>query len=355
MVTAGSDRNPYTGGSEGAPPSPPPGGYRGARRVTPAQPDPVVTAPTPKVRPSRLSWITLGAAAVFALVLLGMWAAGATDAIYATATVGFQVAVAIAVVASLAAPGGRTLGVVALALVVLVNVGTIGAASAIGHPPGTTSTTTDPEDDYWAAYPGIRGQGEYEILDRTSLEVAARQGDDLLAAIRSRLSREYGFEWVQGVAGGIRAERNGYGGESMLVQYTSVTWATTEPITDYELKLDVMSTIDEVLAEHGFWGAVSFNEPSSGFDPAYIERLYGSTNPRTQSLWEWYSDNEPEPIRFYADISDLTFDDGRFRAAREAQVAGTAEPLEGLLLFVYIPEVLSEADVAEFQERMKDY
>ena len=354
MVSAKGDRSLYSGGSEGAPPSPPPGGYRGARRVTPVAP-PVVSEPPPKVRPSLLSWLALGAAAVFGFVLLGMWGAGATDAIYAAATVAFQVAVAIAVVAALAAPRGRAVGPIALALVLLVNVGTIGAASAVGHHPGSASETADPEEDFWAAYPGIRGQTESEILARTSLEVAAGQGDALMAAIRARLSREYGVEWVQGVGSATRTERNGYGGESMLVQFTSVTWATTEPVTDYDLKLEMMGTIDEVLEEYGFWGMVPFNDPDSGFDPAYIERLYGSTSPRTQALWEWYTDNEPEPILFYAHIYDLTFDDGRFRAAREAQVAGSNEPLEGLLLSVLIPEVLSEADVEEFRERMQAY
>jgi hypothetical protein len=354
MVSAKGDRTQYSGGSAGAPPSPPPGGYRGARRV-PDAPPPLVAAPAPPFRPSALGWIALAAAALLGLVLLGMWGAGATDAIYGVVTLAFQLGVAITVVAALVDRRGRALGSIALAIVLLVNVGTIGAASAIAHHPGSVTAAPDPEADYWAAYPGIRDQSEDEILARMSLEQAVSAGDQLMAAIRSRLSSEYGFEWVQGIEGGTRNERNGYGGESMLVQYDSGNWATTEPITDYEQKLDVMDTIDEVLEDYGFWAAISFNEPSSGFDPAYIERLYGSTDPRTQPLWEWYSDNYPEPLLFYATVSDLTHDDGRFRAAREAQVAGTTEPLEALIISVLIPEVLSEADVAEFQERMADY
>jgi len=317
---------------------------------------PPVVAATPKVPPSRLSWIALGAAVVLAFALLIMWAAGATEAIYGVATLAIQFAVVIAVVAALADKRGRAVGSIALAIVLLVNVGTIGAASAIGHHPGSATAASDPEDDYWAAYPGISGWSEDEILARISLEDAVAESDALMAAIRSRLTRDFGFEWVQGIPGTIRNERNGYGGESMLVQYTSVTWATTVPITDYDLKLDVMYAISDVLVEYGFWSAVAFNEESSGFDPAYIERLYGSTNPRTQPLWEWYSDNEPGPIHFYASISDFTHDDdGTFRAAREAQVAGTAEPPEGLQIAVLLREVLSEADVEEFRERMQAY
>jgi hypothetical protein len=356
MVSTRGDRSQYSGGSEGAPPAPPPGGYRGARRVPTAAPPPAAAAAPPKPSASLLSWIALGAAVLFALVLLSMWAAGATPSIYGVAMLAVQLAVVIAVVAALADKRGRALGSIALAIVLLVNVGTIGAASAIGHHPGTASAASDPEDDYWAAYPGISGQSEDEILDRISLEDAVAESDALMAAIRARLTRDFGFEWVQGIPGNIRNERNGYGGESMLVQYTSVTWATTVPITDYDLKLDVMYTISDVLVDYGLWSAVAFNEESSGFDPAYIERLYGSTDPHTQPLWEWYSDNDPGPIHFYASISDFTHDDdGTFRAAREAQVAGTAEPPEGLQIAVLLREVLSEADVDEFTERMQDY
>lgn len=355
MVTPSSDRRAYVGSSAGAPPPPPPGGYRGARRVP--LPPPVEAAPDPRPAPSVLSWIALVAAALFALVLLVLWGTGATSAIYAVGTLAVQLAVAIAVVAALTDPRGRRLGGIALALVLVVNIGTIGAASAIGgHPTPESVAAPDPADDYWAAYPGIQGQTTEEILARPSLEEVQRLGDELLAAIRERLTAEFDVDWVEGVPGGIRPERNGYGGESMLVQYLSSNWATTTPVADYDLKLEMMAAIDEVLAEYGWWYLFSFNDPSSGFDPAYLERLYGSTDPRTQPVWEWYSDNEPDPMRLYATLTDLSLDDdGTFRAAREAQVAGTAEPLEGLRIMVLVPEVLSEADVEEFLDRMEDY
>jgi hypothetical protein len=354
VVSPRGDRSRYTGASQGAPPPPPPGGYRAARRVPPPPP-PAVPASAVKVRSSILSRIALGAAATLALVLLIMWAARATGAIYAGVTLALQLAVVVAVVAALVDIRGRRLGGIALAIVLVINVGTIGAASALNFHPGSV-VTADPEADHWAAYPGISGQSESEILARPSLEEVQRTADVVLAAVRARLTSEFGFEWVEGVAGGIRPERNGYGGESMLVQYTSENWATTTPVTDFELKHEVLDVIDDVLAEHGFWYLIAFNEPSSGFDPAYIERLYGSTDPRTQPLWASYSENEPDPLRFYVNISDLTHDDdGSFRAAREAEVAGTAEPLEGVQISFLALQVLSEADLEEFQERMQDY
>ncbi len=78
----------------------------------------------------------------------------------------------------------------------------------------------------------------------------------------------------------LRPERNGYGGESMLVEFTSASWATVEPIQDYERKLEVMAAISEVVTDHGLWSLYSFNDPTaSGIDPAMIAKHYGSDDP----------------------------------------------------------------------------
>ena len=88
----------------------------------------------------------------------------------------------------------------------------------------------------------------------------------------------------------------------------------------------------------------------------YVLRGSDCTDPRTQVEWEWYTEDYEGEVWFYAGITDLANDtDGSFRTAREAQTAGTDEPLEGLRLFVIIPEALSESDVEEFRDRMADY
>ena len=249
---------------------------------------------------------------------------------------------------------GRPSVVFTIVLVAIIVGGVVIAGIA-----GTVSSLSGPDGplaDDWSRYPGTYSTDPREVLASASKEEVLDDVYALQEEFRDRLRDEYGFIWIQDYPERIEPEDNGYGGESMLVQYDSGNWATTVPITDYDLKLEVLDVIDEVLAEYEFWSMIAFNEPSSGFDPAYIERLYGSANPRTQSLWESYTDNDPGPILFYATISDLTHDDdGRFRAAREGQVAGTQEPIEGLLISVLIPEVLSEADVEEFQRRMEDY
>ncbi|QNO36993.1 hypothetical protein H4J02_11050 [Protaetiibacter sp. SSC-01] len=348
------ERGQYVGGAEGAPPPPPPGGYRGAVRVA----APASAAPGPDAaprRPSVLGWSVLGAAIAFAFVLLIMWAAGATAAIYGVVTLALQLALVVAVVAALVNARARTLGAIALAVALVVNVGTIGAASAL-RPGAAQQAGSDPEDDHWAAYPGIKGQTEEEILERASLEEVQATAEDAMAAIRERLTEEFGFAWVPGAEADIRAERNGYGGESMLVSFSSDTWSTVEPVRDHALKLAAMAAIEEVLYEFGFYALTPLNDPSTGFDPDYLVRFYGSDDPRTQTDWEWYTDDWPGPMRFYANVTDLTHDaDGSRRAAREAVVAGTDEPVEGLRIGFLVPEVLSESDRDEFATRMDEY
>ena len=310
----------------------------------------------PRSRPNLGGPLVLGAAGLFAFILLIMWAAGATSAIYGVAMLALQLALLIGVIAVILSPRGRgrRLGSIALAITLFVNVGTIGAASAVTRPPAA-AVAADPEADHWAAYPGIQGQTAEEILDRASLEEVSRVGDEVLAAIRDRVTARFGYDWVRGVPGTTRAERNGYGGESMLVTYDSDNWATTQAITGYDQKLEVMAAVDDAILDVGFSDLYSLNDPANGFDPSVLENFYGSTDIRTQAVWEWVSADGAGLIRVYATLTDLSVDDGRFRATREGQVAGTGEPLEGLRISIYAPEVLSEADVDEFLDRMADY
>src|SRR5690606_29924500 len=172
----------------------------------------------------------------------------------------------------------------------------------------------------------------------------------------ARLTQEYGFTWVQIYDEDTRPERNGYGGSSMLVQYSSTGWATVEPVSGYAFKLDVMRTIEDVLIENGLSSLYPLNDPATGIDPKAIAKLYGETDPRKQVLWEWYADAYPDPARFYAVMTDLANDaTGEYRASREATSARTGEPLEGLQLGVVADELLTEADEQAFRDAMDEY
>lgn len=356
-LTEGGAR--YVSNSEGAPPLPPPGGYRAAQRRGTDDPqvaDHRAAAAGPR-RTNAIGWVSLCAAILFAFTLLVLLGIGLTDVIYGPTILALQLALIGAVVAALITARGRLLGIVALAVVLLFNVATVGGLAAL-----RTSATgaydggkTD-EQRLWEAYPGIKDRDPRSILNSPSLEDVRALSEDVLAEVRARLTAEYGFEWVQVTDEVLRPERNGYGGESMLVQYTSPQWMTTTPVTGYEHKRAVMTTVSEVLLEQGFWEMFAFNEPTSGISPDVIEKMYGAADPREQVVWEWYSDNYPDPTRFYADITDLANDrTGDYRAAREAQSARTGEPLEGLSLTVLADELLSVEKRDAFESALGAY
>lgn len=352
----------YTAGSEGAPPVPPPGGYHGARRTLAPSNGPgtiasSAEAPAEKQPANAIGWVALVAAILFALVLLGALLAGGTDLLYGVTMLTLQLVVLGVIVAALLTPRGRVLGASALVLTLLLNVATVGAMSALQtSASGSYDGQKTDEQKHEEAYPGIKDVPAGEILAQPSLEDVRAQSDAALAEIRSRLSDRYGYTWTEVGPEDLRPERNGYGGESMLVQYISVPWMTNEPIQDYDRKLAVMRVIEDVLIERGMYGMYSFNDPSSNLDDTILQKFYGTTDPRTQHTWEWYTDNYPDPLRFYAVLYDLANDPAdELRAEREAETTGTGEPLEGLQIYFLAPELLSDADRAEFQERMQAY
>ncbi|MFJ6533373.1 DUF4064 domain-containing protein [Microbacterium sp. NPDC091662] len=353
----------YVTGTEGAPPVPPPGGYRGARREAfGSPPSPTATTAVPTVEPKKpanaLGWIALTASILFALILLGTLIAGGTDLLYGVTMLALQLVVVAVIAAALFSARGRMLGAIALVVTLLFNVATVGGMSALQtSASGNYEGTKTAAQKHAEAYPAIKGTDPQQTLSQQSLEEVREQAEALFADVRARLTEEFGYSWMPVGDEDLRPERNGYGGESMLVEFSTTAWATNEPIQDYDRKLEVMAVISEVVIEHGLWDLYSFNDPSvSGIDPAMIAKLYGSDDPRTQTTWEYYTENYPDPLRFYATINDLSNDDdGGFLAAREAQNALTGEPLEGLQLAVIASGVLSEADRAEFQEKLQEY
>jgi hypothetical protein len=348
----------YVVKSDGAPPLPPPGGYRGARRVPAPGAAPIPPPPrAPRPRPGLLGWIALGASGLFALALVLAFALGATDALYGATFLAFQLLVVGLVVAALVTARGRTLGAWSLALVLLINVGTVGALSATrtSAEGGYAGTRTE-EERFLEEHPGVKGERLEDTLGRPSLEEVRATADALSAEIRDRLTAEYGYTWADPLPEDLRPERNGYGGESMLVRFGSEVSATNEPIRGHDRKLAVMRTIDDVLASHDWWGMIAFNDPDQGLDPSILEKFYGSADPRTQVTWEWYSESPDGLVAVYATMTDLSHDaTGEWRTTRDADHARTGEPLEGLQIMFYAERLLSEADEDEFERRMSEY
>ncbi|MGW8482533.1 hypothetical protein ACWGJP_05300 [Microbacterium sp. NPDC055903] len=362
MVDHEKQRARYVTNAEGAPPVPPPGGYRGARRAQDihppvATPGTVAHAAEERQPANALGWIALVSGILFAVILLGTFLAGATDAIYGVTMIAVQLLVVAVIIAALVTPRGRVLGAIALSIALVLNVATVGAMGALQtSASGNYDGAKTEEQKHAEAYPGIKDVSNSTVLSQPSLEEVRATSEEALEAIKARLSSEFGYTWSPAGDEDLRPERNGYGGESMLVQYTSQVWGTNEPIQDYDRKLEVMAVIDDVIADYGMWGIVSLNDTSSGLDAGMIEKLYGSSDPRTQDSWEYYSDDYPGPRRFYATIDDTSHDEtGEFLRSRQAQADRTGEPLEGLQILFIAPQLLSEEDREEFEQKLEEY
>ncbi len=394
-----SDPPRYVSDSAGAPPLPPPGGYRGARRSLLGQvplPVPVSgslsedaqrprrnadrdetgfpaedrvsspsslalrprsTTPAEAPKKSPLGWIALGAVILFAVVMLILLAVGNADAFFGATMLVLQLVVLGLVIAALATRGGRVLGAAALTVALVLNVGTLGALSAVRvAATGSYAGHKTDKQKLWEAYPGIKDKDPNSFLNQQSLEQLQGLGDETMSDVRAQLTAKYGFTWVKVGDAQERPERNGYGGESMLVRYTSPVWATTQPVTGYAHKLEVMQTVESIIEQHGWRGMVAFNDPSSGVDPSVISKMYGGATPETQVDWEWFSDDEPDPGWFYATMTDLANDKtGDYRASREQTSQRTGEPLEGLQLAVVGRYMLSETKVDAFTKALTKY
>lgn len=355
----------YVSNSEGAPPVPPPGGYRGAAR--PRGPEQVLgvaaepaTVSVPGLQKPRETWfgrLVLGVAAVFAVVLIVMGAVGSPDALFAVTTLAVQALVVGLVVAGLVSTGSRRFSAIALAVALVFNVATMGAVSSSrSSMAGSYDGHKSADEKLWEQYPGVKDTAPDILLAQPSLEDVRARSEAVMAEIRQALTDRFGYTWSGPTPEDLSPVRNGYGGESMLQAYRSGEWTTNEAVTGVTQKLAVMEVIDDVIRSSDMAGMRSLNDPETGVDPSMLEKFYGGTDISTQPVWEWYSYAYDGYSRMYADVYDLSLDDGgTFTQSRQAAHDRTGEPLEGVQLAFYADALLSEADVDAFREKLKNY
>ena len=361
-------RTKYLGGTDGAPPLPPAGGYHGARRtgsgldaaagLRTASGDLTYTLPGDRSKKpvNAIGLVAITATVLFVIFLLLMMGAGGTDTLYGPTLLVLQFVVIGVIVAAVVTRRGRMLGAIALAVTLVFNVATVGAMGAlVSAATHKYDGTKSEEQKHAEAFPGVK-DAEGDPLNGPSLEDVQKQGDELMAEARKRITAKFGYQWVQAGTVDISPERNGYGGESMLKRYTSTTWTTSTPVQDNNRKREIMRIIDQVLLERDMYDLYPLNEVDAGISPDMIAKLYGSADPERQHTWEYYSAAYPDPMRFYALALDLSKDPtGEFRTEREAVSQQTGEPLEGIQLVVIARQVLPEGDRVEYEKRMRDY
>ena len=190
-----------------------------------------------------------------------------------------------------------------------------------------------------------------------SLEEVRAEADSLFADIRERITAEYGYEWVQVGDEDLRPERNGYGGESMLSSTRRSAGRPPSRSRTTTTKLEVMADdrrgrgrardAAALLVQRRVLGhrsdddreALRQRRPARAAHLGVLHRQL----PRSDAALRQH-------LRPRRTIRRATS-----ARTREAQSARTGEPLEGLQMVVLASAVLSEADRAEFEEKLKDY
>ncbi|GAA3593817.1 hypothetical protein GCM10022198_17140 [Klugiella xanthotipulae] len=359
---------------DGAPPVPPPGGYRGATRTMSSwrsadeaaarearDVEGVTVTPRKRerVRPNWLSIAALSVSALFAvvLVLLAFFGQGSSQ-FYGINMLAIQMVVLGLAIAAFATKRGRALGAGALVLALLVNSFTVGGFSAVNAAAtGNYDEKKSADQKFWEAYPGIKDVDPQVILDQPSLEDTRDNVDAMMAEIRTALTDEFGFKWATPVPESLTPARNGYGGEAMLVDYNAEEWYTTSTVTSMTDKKRVMSIVSGVLVKNGMWTPSAINEPSAGIEDDYLTKFFGSADPATQVEWSWYSAYlDGEPGDFWAGIIDLSKDTtGDFAAKQDALVAQYGTPREGITLTFRGKGLLSDQIRGSFIQAMAPY
>lgn len=361
------DGKDYVTRTEGAPPLPPKGGYRGASRAAllghqqPGQATErieTVKLERPRRKPHWVGWVALGGAILFALVLGMIVLVGTSGAIFNVTMLMLQLLVLAGVVAALVIPQARRLGIAALTVALVANVATLGSVSALQvAQSGSYIAEKTPSEQRSLGYPSVEGYTETEILDQPSLEEERAKVTQMFKEVREELSREYGVTWTRTGDEDLRLMRNGRGGESMLYSAVFESWTTNEPVHDLALKEAMLDTAMDVLRSHGYLDPYYLHLDDGRLPDVQMQNLYGGLTPEEQVLWSWLTwENWYTPTRVYLEITDLSRDTtGDFRDSAEARRLQPGDPIEGFWLHASSSPLLSEDDVEEFTERMSEY
>ncbi|WP_228498510.1 hypothetical protein [Plantibacter sp. VKM Ac-2876] len=257
----------------------------------------------------------------------------------------------------------RRWGVLALVLLLVVNPVTamaVGGLSTDRAGDGSSSaggSGDEEHDPIWDTYPGSAYVDAKETLDGPSYEDFVGTSDEMLAEIRTALTAEFGFDWVERQPAETEVDQNGYGGDSMLFEYTAPVWQTTTTVRTFEEKSRVVELIRQVLLRYGIANLDMQNAPSSWREPGELTERYGGETLDTQALWDLHTYNAITGAGdFRTSIVDLTLDSaGTVAKDREFDVDYYDMAAEGIELHLDSYALLKEADRADYLEALKPY
>lgn len=163
--------------------------------------------------------------------------------------------------------------------------------------------------DKWAEYPGTYFVTTDEVLYGESLEQTQAEGDALIAQLQTELAA-YGFEWTVGTPGSTNPASNGYGGDSMLYNFTSDTLVGTSNVDDPQAREQIIAIFSGIMSSRPVTTVVFSNDEVEGEDAVYF---FGSGDRTRQAVWSaWTFTDAFNGLAVDIDVFDSTVptDDG---------------------------------------------
>ena len=164
----------------------------------------------------------------------------------------------------------------------------VGGLAVVG-PVAYTVVQAVPESsvvsDEWTDYPGSYFVTTEEVLEGDSLEQSMADGAAVIEQLQAELA-DYGFEWKVDASGDSFSASNGYGGDSMLYNYTSDTVVGSTSVDDPGAREQIIAIFNAVLTSRPETTVVFSNDEIDGDDAVYF---FGSEDRDEQALWSAWS------------------------------------------------------------------
>ena len=377
---------------DGAPPLPPRGGYRHARRVVddhttgptasadppPSAPPgggtsavsgpPALTSDAP-VRASVLrGWVStwlakavLSVTVVFVVGILIAMAGGSAAGLWSVGPVLLQLGVVGFTVFALRVKTARVAAIAALTLSLFLNVGTVGAMGTLRAAQERTYPGVATFDQEHArGFPGRKGRDTSDRAtgqrDRPTYEQIRDGSEAMMAAIREAITLETGAEWVEHTPARTEPVPNGYGGTSMFLEYTAPIWTTANPPRTLAEKTAMIDAFTRVVKAEKHSNVSHLNDPAEwDMDRDFEIERWGSDDVATQHTWESHGfDDRASGTITMVDLSTPTAGK-EARKYRDYVVRWHGEPLEGVILTTHQDSGLPASDVQDYIQRMQKY
>jgi hypothetical protein len=196
---------------------------------------------------------------------------------------------------------GATLAIVAASLaMVLVIAGMGGTLAALsrsygpptndqtfGAPQPTFSNPPDPVDA-WTDYPGSAYLDSADVLANPSMETVTSETETLIEDYKAQLTAALGVEWSSTYDGRLEKASNGYDGDSMLYDYSSVEWQGVVVLDDPTARqtvTDIFATITDTYGAGDSW----FSNEIYDDDAEASKKQFGAATVDEQPMWTLYA------------------------------------------------------------------